>query len=38
MLMFFYHQGSIQMMWVSALAMLAAIAKVRSWIVGKPEA
>ena len=32
---YLYHQDTIKMMWLSALAGLAAIAKVRSWLVGK---
>ena len=36
-LVYLYHQESIKMMWLSALTFLAAIAKVRSWISGKPE-
>jgi hypothetical protein len=33
---YLYHQETIKMMWLSALAGLAAIAKVRSWLVDKP--
>jgi hypothetical protein len=34
---FLFHQEWIKMMWISALAGIAVIAKVRAWAVGKLE-